>query len=189
MTATEPAWKKFLKLKSDVPVAIANIADNAISTNILKRKRDPLPEPKRSILKKPTSTEDIVEKKAKANKQKKKAKTKSTKYGIDKDDDELIDIQSRDRKKTKQTQEPLNKVHYTIWTNTPPTQKPGNSQNRDKTIYSNIRITMTWFRTFSFRNWSSTCKDFKVVPKIGVWKWRNEWLIVINRNNNNNKAN
>lgn len=75
MAVAEPAWKKFLKLKSDVPVAAANIADDA-STRQLKRKREPLPEPKRSVLKKRATAEDVVEKKAKANKQKKKAKTK-----------------------------------------------------------------------------------------------------------------
>lgn len=78
MTAKEPAWKKFLKLKNDVPVATANIADSE-PNKTLKRKREPLPppKPKKSILKKgPPTSEDLAEKNAKANKQKKKAKTK-----------------------------------------------------------------------------------------------------------------
>lgn len=82
MTTAEPAWKKFLKLKPDVPVATANIAD-APPANTLKRKREALPpqNPQKSILKAAAaaapSAAEIAEKKAKANKQKKKAKTKS----------------------------------------------------------------------------------------------------------------
>ncbi|CCG81281.1 Putative uncharacterized protein [Taphrina deformans PYCC 5710] len=79
MTTAEPAWKKFLKLKSDVPVAAANLADNSGLTGV-KRKREALPpqKPNPSILKKPKDNPgEIAEKKARANKQKKKAKTKT----------------------------------------------------------------------------------------------------------------
>lgn len=81
MAVFEPAWKKFLKLKSDVPIATANIADTLPSQN-LKRKRDPAPESKNSILKKtkPISAEAAIEKKTKANKQKKRVKTKGKRH-------------------------------------------------------------------------------------------------------------
>lgn len=76
MTTKEPAWKKFLKLKSEVPISAANIADSETTT--LKRKREVEPKStKKSSLKKPAVTEaEAAEKHAKANKQKKKAKTR-----------------------------------------------------------------------------------------------------------------
>lgn len=87
-TAAEPAWKKFLKLKSDVPVAAANLADTT-GVKTLKRKRDPLPpvlqKPHKSAFKGRRSVasataDDVAEKKVRANKQKKKARTKSESF-------------------------------------------------------------------------------------------------------------
>ena len=75
MTTKEPAWKKFLKLKQEVPVTNANIADSNDAT--LKRKRESNVKPAKPILKKQAVSEaDIAKNNAKANKQKKKAKTR-----------------------------------------------------------------------------------------------------------------
>lgn len=94
----EPAWKKFLKLKKEVPISTPNIADSDTTRLGQKRKREPLPEQREShtgALKSARKVAvgsvghgrragrsgndddgDLAEKKSKANKQKKKAKTK-----------------------------------------------------------------------------------------------------------------
>lgn len=68
-----------MKLKADVPVIAANIADDAQSTT-LKRKREALPpqdqKQRTTVRKTAPSAATLAEKKTKANKQKKKAKTK-----------------------------------------------------------------------------------------------------------------
>lgn len=72
MTATESAWKKFLKLKKEVPVAEANVAD---STSTLKRKRETVPEaPIKPKIKQ--APREVVSQKTKKNRQKKKSKAK-----------------------------------------------------------------------------------------------------------------
>lgn len=90
MSTKEPAWKKFLKLKSEVPVASANIADHVHASAVpLKRKREVLapqksaPSLSKSTLKKQQqqnqSPEVLAEeKRVKANQQRKRAKTKGT---------------------------------------------------------------------------------------------------------------